>query len=139
MSVAISIQPGSTVPIYRQIVEQICAAVLAGRLRDDETLPSVRTLAEELVVNPNTVARAYSELARDGIVEARAGRGMFVSQRRRIYSAAERARRMEQAVTSFVSEAFVLGYSSEEIIDLVARRTQAANARSSTPGKRGHR
>ncbi|HXT18226.1 MAG TPA: GntR family transcriptional regulator [Gemmatimonadaceae bacterium] len=132
MSLAIVVHPGSTVPIYRQIVEQVCAAAIAGRLRDDEALPSVRALAEQLVVNPNTVARAYAELSRDGIIEARSGRGMYLSERRRIYSGPERARRMEQAVSTFVSEAFVLGYEPDEIVEHVARRVKAAR-------KGGHR
>jgi GntR family transcriptional regulator len=122
MRVSLSIQPNSQTPIYRQIVEQVCAAAFDGRLRDDEALPSVRALAEQLLINPNTVARAYSELSRDGIIESRPGRGMFLSERRRIYSAAERTRRMDQAVATYVSEAFVLGYSPEEIVDFVARR-----------------
>jgi GntR family transcriptional regulator len=130
MRFSIVIQPGSPVPIYRQIVEQVCAAALDGRLREDEALPSVRALAEQLLINPNTVARAYADLARDGIIESRPGRGMFLSERRRIYSSAERTRRMEQAVSTFVSEAFVLGYEPHEIVDFVARRTH---------GKRGHR
>lgn len=137
MPISLSIQPGSAVPIYRQIIEQVCAAAMTGRLHDDEPLPSVRALAEQLVINPNTVARAYAELAREGVVESRAGRGVFVSQRRQIYSGAERARRMEQAVTTFVSEAFLLGYTGEEIIEQVTRRTQAA--RSSRTGKGGSR
>ena len=125
MPLTLSIQTGSTVSIYRQIVEQVCAAALAGRLREDEPLPSVRGLAEQLVINPNTVSRAYGELVREGVIEARPGRGMFVSRRRQIYSAPERARRMEQAVTSLVSEGFLLGFTPEQIIEEVASRTKA--------------
>ena len=73
MSLTLSIQTGSTVSIYRQIVEQVCAAALAGRIREDEPLPSVRGLAEQLVINPNTVSRAYGELVREGI--SKRGRG----------------------------------------------------------------
>ena len=124
MPLTLSIQTGSTVSIYRQIVEQVCAATLAGRLREDEPLPSVRGLAEQLVINPNTVSRAYGELVREGVIEARPGRGMFVSRRRQIYSAPERARRMEQAVTSLVSEGFMLGFTPEQIIEEVASRTK---------------
>ncbi|HEY4216800.1 MAG TPA: GntR family transcriptional regulator [Gemmatimonadaceae bacterium] len=120
----ITIQTGSTVSIHRQIVEQVCAAVFAGRIGDDEPLPSVRALAEQLVVNPNTVARAYGELTREGVLESRAGKGMFVSQRRQIYSARERARRMEQAVSSLVSEGFMLGFTPAEIVELVAAKTR---------------
>ena len=138
MPLTISILTGSNVPIYRQIVEQVCAAAVSGRLRDDEALPSVRTLAEQLVLNPNTVARAYSELAREGVIESRPGRGMFVSRRRQLYSGAERRRRMEQAVTSLVAEGFMLGYSPAEIVQLVEARTRdAAPATSGKPSNKG--
>jgi GntR family transcriptional regulator len=137
MPLTISILTGSSTTIYRQIVEQVCAAVLAGKIADDEPLPSVRTLAEELVVNPNTVARAYSELAREGVIESHPGRGMFVSRRRQIYSTAERRRRMEQAVNSLVAEGFMLGFSAEEIVEAVAMKTRenaASAASGATPG-----
>jgi GntR family transcriptional regulator len=132
MSLTLSIQTGSTVSIYRQIVEQICAAALAGRISEDEPLPSVRGLAEQLVINPNTVSRAYGELVREGVLEARPGRGMFIAHRRQIYSAPERARRMEQAVTSLVSEGFMLGFTPEQIVEHVATKTKTH-----TPSKSG--
>jgi GntR family transcriptional regulator len=138
MPLTIAILTGSNVPIYRQIVEQVCAAALSGRIQDDEPLPSVRTLAEQLVVNPNTVARAYGELARERVIESRPGRGMFVSRRRQIYSGAERRRRMEQAVTSLVAEGFMLGYAPAEIVELVDARTrEAAPSASSKPSNKG--
>lgn len=120
----IKILTGSNVSIYQQIVDQVCAAILSGQIVDDEPLPSVRALAEELLINPNTVGRAYGELVREGILESRPGRGMFVSKRRQIYSKAERTRRIDQAVTSLVSQAFRLGFSSEEIVDEVAKKTK---------------
>ncbi len=125
MALTLSIQTGSTVSIYRQIVEQICAAASAGRISEDEPLPSVRGLAEQLLINPNTVSRAYGELVREGVLEARPGRGMFIAHRRQIYSAPERARRMDQAVTSLVSEGFMLGFTPEQILEHVAARTKA--------------
>ena len=118
----ISILTGSNVSIYRQIVEQVCAAVFSGRIRDDEPLPSVRALAEELLVNPNTVLRAYGELSREGIIESRPGRGMFISKRRQIYSKAERTKRIDRSVTSLVTEAYTLGFTAKEIVDQVAQR-----------------
>ncbi len=124
MPLTISILTGSNTTIYRQIVEQVCAAVLAGKIADDEPLPSVRALAEELVVNPNTVARAYRELAREGVIESRPGRGMFVSHRRQIYTTAERRRRLEQAVNSLVADGFMLGFTGAEIIEAVAAKTR---------------
>lgn len=138
MPLTISIVPGSNVSIYRQIVEQVCAAVFSGQIDEEEPLPGVRTLAEQLVINPNTVGRAYGELVREGIIEPRPGRGMFVSQRRRrIYSGPERARRMEQAVTSLVTEGCMLGFGPEEIVERVARKTRELNPPSGRPGKTG--
>lgn len=125
MPFTIKILTGSNVSIYQQIVDQVCAAILSGQIADDEPLPSVRGLAEDLLINPNTVGRAYGELVREGILESRPGRGMFVSKRRQIYSKAERTRRIDQAVTSLVSQAFRLGFSSEEIVDEVAKKTKA--------------
>lgn len=124
MPLTISIQTGSNVSIYQQIVDQVCAAIAAGRIAPDEVLPSVRALAEELLINPNTVSRAYGELVREGILEARPGRGMFVSKRRQIYSRAERARRIDQAVSSLVAQAFRLGLSADEIMEEVAKKTK---------------
>jgi GntR family transcriptional regulator len=136
MPLDISIVPGSNVSIYRQIVEQVCAAVFAGRIGDDEPLPSVRSLAELLLINPNTVGHAYSELAREGVIESRPGRGMFVAQRRRdIYSAPERARRMDQAVATLVAEAFMLGFTPKEIVEHVSRKTREIAASGAKSGK----
>ena len=124
MPLSITIATGSPVSIYRQIVDQVCAAVVAGKLEENEPLPSVRALAEQLVVNPNTVARAYGELVRDGIVESRAGRGMFVASRRQVYTRPERLRRIEPSLNAFVSEALLLGFTPQEIIEQVEARTQ---------------
>ena len=122
MPLSIAIATGSPVSIYRQIVDQVCAAVVAGRLEENEALPSVRALADQLVVNPNTVARAYGELVREGIVESRAGRGMFIAPRRQMYTRPERLRRIEPALNAFVSEALLLGFTPEEIIEQVAAK-----------------
>jgi GntR family transcriptional regulator len=124
MPLSIAIATGSPVSIYRQIVDQVCAAVVAGRLEEDEPLPSVRSLADQLVVNPNTVARAYSELAREGIVESRAGKGMFVAPRRQMYSRPERLRRIEPSLHTFVSEALLLGFGPEEIVEQVKAKAE---------------
>jgi len=137
MSFRFKILTGSNVSIYQQIVDQVCAAILAGQIADDEPLPSVRGLAEELLINPNTVGRAYGELVREGILESRPGRGMFVSKRRQIYSKAERTRRIDQAVTSLVSQAFRLGFSSEEIVEEVAKKTKELSSPNGSKGGGG--
>ena len=77
MNLNIVINTGSATPIYKQITDQVRLAVATGKLAVGDQLSSVRALAEELVVNPNTVARAYTDLAREGLIESRAGRGVF--------------------------------------------------------------
>jgi GntR family transcriptional regulator len=139
MPLAISIQTGSNISIYQQIVDQVCAAIAAGRIADDEALPSVRSLAEALLINPNTVSHAYGELVREGILESRPGRGMFVSKRRQIYSRAERTRRIDQALSSLVSQAFRLGLSADEIVEEVTRKTREMAAKDSKNGGGGSR
>jgi len=127
MSLIVQIVPGSPAPIYRQIVDQVCAAVAAGRLGENEALPSVRALADEILVNPNTVAKAYAELSRVGIVESRAGKGIFVAQRRQVYTRAERQRRLEPALNALISEAVVLALTPDEIIEAVEEKVQELN------------
>jgi GntR family transcriptional regulator len=107
MSLGFSISPASDVPIFRQLVQQIQQAVAVGRFQVGEQLPAVRTLAEDLIINPNTVARAYQELIRDGVLESRTGRGVFVSERRQVFSDAERARRLRQSALQLCHEALL--------------------------------
>jgi GntR family transcriptional regulator len=122
MPLSISVILGSPTPVYRQIIDQVVAAVASGRLTEEDPLPTVRALAEELVLNPNTVARSYAELAREGIIESRGTRGMFVAPRRQMYTKSERRRRMEPTLDTFVSEALLLGFEPDEIRDLVAEK-----------------
>jgi GntR family transcriptional regulator len=115
MSLGVSISPASDVPIFRQIVQQIHRAVAVGKLSIGEQLPAVRTLAEELVINPNTVARSYQELIREGILESRSGRGVFVSERRQVFSDGERARRLGHSAEQLCHEAILLGSGLPEV------------------------
>jgi GntR family transcriptional regulator len=109
VSLSFSISPASDIPIFRQITQQIHRAVAVGRLGVGAQLPAVRVLAEELVINPNTVARAYQELIREGILESRSGRGVFVTERRKIFSNSERDRRLEHVAEQLCHEAILLG------------------------------
>jgi GntR family transcriptional regulator len=115
MPIVFNINTGSPTPIYKQITDQVCLAVAGGRLVVGEQLPSVRALAEDLVVNPNTVARAYADLTREGLIESRAGRGVFIVQKRKIYSRAEGWRRLEPLLDSLIGEAMVLDFTREEL------------------------
>ncbi len=114
-SLDLRVTPGSPTPIYRQIVEQVCHAVASGSRRPGDPLPSIRTLAEQLVVNPNTVAKAYSQLLRDAVIESRQGRGYFIADRRQIYSDAERKRRLDEALQVFLGQALILNFTPVQI------------------------
>jgi GntR family transcriptional regulator len=122
MSLELTITPGSSTPIYRQIMDQIARAVSRGGLPAGEQMPSVRALAEQLVVNPNTIARSYADLVRDGILESQRGRGFYVAARRQVYTPAERLRRIEGALDSFVNQALQSGCGAEEIRQVLERR-----------------
>ena len=115
MSLSFSLSPASDVPLFRQITQQIHRAVAVGKMQVGEQLPAVRTLAEELVINPNTVARSYQELIREGILESRSGRGVFVAERRQVFSDEERDRRLQHAAEQLCHEAILLGTGLPEI------------------------
>ena len=112
----INIITGGKVPIYRQVVDQIRSAIGSGSLAVGDPLPSVRALATELIVNPNTIAKAYSALVNDGVVESQRGRGYFVIQRREIFTKKERKLRLSEAINPFIAEAMTLGFDEAEII-----------------------
>ena len=107
--------PSSGTPIYRQIIEQVRLGVATGTLLPGDAMPSVRSLAEQNLVNPNTVVKAYSELVRDGVLESHHGKGFFVAHKRQVYSRAERLRRLRQAAEAFVHEGVFLDFSADDI------------------------
>ena len=114
-----TITTGSGTPIYRQIIDQVRLGVATSALVAGQSMPSVRALAEEHLVNANTVVKAYAELVRDGILESHHGKGFFVAQKRQIFSRAERMRRLRQAVGAFVHEAVFLDFTPDEIRQVV--------------------
>lgn len=116
MAFNINITTGSGTPIYRQIGDQVRLGVATGALNPSDPLPSVRSLADRLVINVNTVAKAYAELVRDGVLDSQQGLGFFVaSKKRQVYSRAERLRRLQQALDAFVHEAVFLDFTPDEI------------------------
>lgn len=110
------------VPIYQQIVNQVKYLVSSGALRADERLPSVRRLAEQLLINPNTVARAYRALEREGLLVTRRGDGVFVSDAGSRLAADERQRIIEARVDVLLSEARQLGMPFDRLIEVVRAR-----------------
>jgi len=125
----ISIRTSSDVPIHRQIADGLRMSVAAGRLAPGDDIPSVRALATRLGVNPNTVARAYRELERDGVVVTRRGAGTFVA--RRSGPGAERAvrRAVEDRAAELVTVALQGGLQRKEIIDIVRRELARTGGR----------
>ena len=113
------VNPSSGVPIYLQIEAQIKNAIAAGALKPGQPLPSVRKLAAELGINPNTAARAYQELEREGTIATVPGGGTFVGEGQPRFLKSERRRRLQPYARQIVVEGTQLGLSEEEILDLV--------------------
>src|SRR5436189_5957522 len=108
--------PSLGVPIYLQLMEQVKHAIETGALRAGEQLPSIRPLAEELVINANTVAKAYRELESEGVVELRQGAGAFVAARVRArHGDADKFRGAQPVVAETVERLRARGLSDEEI------------------------
>jgi GntR family transcriptional regulator len=114
------IAPGDPRPITRQITDGVRRLIASGELPVGAALPSVRGLAQQLTVNPNTVAKAYGELAAEGWLDARAGLGLFVAPPRQLLSDEERARRLGEAVQRFVGDVIGLGYPGDTVVRRVA-------------------
>lgn len=119
---AITISTGSKVPIYKQITDQVWQAVVTGKLQVGDPLPSVRALAEELVVNPNTIVHAYADLTRDGLIESRAGRGVFITQKRKVFTKEEGWRRLEPLIDAAIGEAMALDFTHEELAEVFEKK-----------------
>ena len=124
----VRISPTDGVPIYLQIVNQVKYLVAAGRLAPGEELPPIRTLADRLMINPNTVARAYRELEVAGVVVKRGTTGTFVSATGSPLARKERVRILTERIDALLAEARQLGFSFDELADLIRRRDQALAA-----------
>jgi GntR family transcriptional regulator len=109
-------------PIYRQLIEQIREGVARGKLEPGERLPSVRQLSKDLVVNPNTIARAYTELEREGVLHTRPGLGVFVAKPQAGLKADVRRRRLVEIIDRLLTEAVHLGVTAEDVRNLIESR-----------------
>ena len=107
--------PSSGVPIYLQLMEQVKHSIETGALRPGEQLPGIRPLAEELVINPNTVAKAYRELEHEGVIELRHGAGAFVSANARAKKLTDTLRAGQTLVAATVERLRARGVTDEEI------------------------
>ena len=107
--------PSLGVPIYLQLMEQVKHAVETGALRTGDQLPGIRPLAEELVINPNTVAKAYRELEHEGVIELRHGAGAFVTSQGGGRKLADKVRAAQSLVAAAVERLRARGLTDEEI------------------------
>ena len=105
------------VPVYRQIIDQVRGAIASGALTAGDQLPTVRQLAVDLAINPNTVVRAYRELELSGLLETHQGTGTFISTQKFRRADAEREKQLNQIVTDTVARAGAAGFTVEELVE----------------------
>lgn len=111
----------SGVPVYRQLIDQVQGAIASGALRSGNQLPTVRLVAVELAINPNTVLRAYREMEIRGIVDTQQGTGTFIAERQAEPPKEERQRQLAQLITEFVSRAGAAGLTVNELIEALVK------------------
>ncbi len=109
----------SGVPVYRQIIDQVMVGIAAGSLSTGQQLPTVRQLAVDLSVNPNTVARAYRELEIRGVLTTQQGSGTFISDKTPTLSEAERQRQLDDLVGDFLARAGAAGFTVKELLQTI--------------------
>jgi GntR family transcriptional regulator len=118
----------SGVPVYRQIIDRVRTGIATGALAAGDQLPTVRQLAVDLAINPNTVMRAYRELELGGTLETHQGTGTFISNQRIIRKSSDRERQLAQLAGDFAARAGELGFTVEELLDhlrqLIPQSTQ---------------
>jgi GntR family transcriptional regulator len=107
----------SGVPVYRQIIDQVIGGIATGALAGGDQIPTVRQLAVDLAINPNTVIRAYRELEIRGVLETQQGTGTFISHQKVQRDDAERQRRLSQLTGELAARAGSEGFSVEELIE----------------------
>jgi GntR family transcriptional regulator len=107
----------SGVPVYRQIIDQVRGGMAAGTLAAGDQLPTVRQLAVDLEINPNTVMRAYRELELGGMLETHQGTGTFISEKKINRNEAEHDRQLAQLAAEFAARAGAAGFTVEEVLE----------------------
>jgi len=122
LTIRIQLDIKSGVPFYRQVIDQVRSAIATGRLEPGDRLPTVRQLAVDLSINPNTVSRAYTELELTGLVETQMGSGTFVGQRSVEQDDVERRRMLDQICQEFLSRASSHGFSLDDILANLEQR-----------------
>jgi GntR family transcriptional regulator len=123
----LSIDPKSGVPFYRQIIEQVKFSIASGDLKPGDRLPTVRQLAVDLSINPNTVIRAYRELEIESLLDTQQGSGTFVSEHRPEIDALERQRMLDQILTELLARASGYGLTLDEVLEGLRQRKEESS------------
>ena len=119
-----SIDPKSGVPFYRQIIERVRFGIAQGRLTAGDQLPTVRQLAIDLSVNPNTVIRAYRQMEIEGVLNTQQGSGTFISDHRPEIDELERRRMLDQILTELLARASGYGFTVDEVFEGLRQRKE---------------
>ena len=129
----IRIDNASNRPVYRQIIDQIKRDIALGRLNKDEKLPTVRQLAAQLAINPNTIAKAYRQLESEGIIVTRPGSGAFVANLDSSLSRAVRKRLLSDELERIAVDAFHMQIDAETLLELFNNAVEKLNVPSKKP------
>jgi GntR family transcriptional regulator len=126
-TVNFSLDSANGIPIYRQIIQQIEYAILSGRLKTGDKLPTIRALAVELRINPNTIAKAYNELEIRGALSTQVGSGTFISDKKPAPEEDARDRKIREVFARFIQELEGLGVSKAELIEMLRNYSNKEN------------
>lgn len=121
-NILVQVNPNSSTPIYAQIIEQIKYSIANSSLKEGAQLPSVRELAYQLKVNPNTIAKAYRELEHEGVIHIKQGSGAFVTEKGHIIRKQERIRIIMEKIDQLIVEGFHLGIEEEELKQFLSEK-----------------
>lgn len=127
MAVVFKIDFKSGVPFYRQIIEQVKFSIARGQLRPGDQLPTVRQLAVDLSLNPNTVIRAYRELEIEKVLDTQQGSGTYVSRKRPEIDRLERQRMLDQILTDLLARASSYGFTVEDVLEGLRQREEGSS------------
>ncbi len=133
-----AINPSDGTPLYFQVVRHVKHLIATGRLGPGDELPTVRALAQQLVINPNTVVRAYRELEAAGLIFTRRGSGTYVAEKPVPYSDEERRRILAERLDGALVESRNLGFGLDEVVALLRERDRALRTQGKKQGEESH-